>query len=226
MIKYTVRKSYLSIEGFFAEPAFKLFRENSDWLDDLTSCLAQFGTIRGADIRIDQYTNPLSNANVEFELHQFNGFSRLSVDKAQIALFDPHYLDLDRISHLSSSFFSAANKVLLPSTYGHYIVNYNFHGFLENISPADHTRKFVATLSHNNSNSVIGNSVTYYFGQHDLRLHSSVSLDMSGDFPDCVFVNVIMCFDASKISSSTELKEPAIAHSTSLLNLIGLDAEL
>ena len=225
MIKYSVRKSYLSIEGFFAEPAFKLFRENSDWLDDITSCLAEFCTIRGADIRVAQDTNPLSNANVEFVLHQFNGFSRLSVDKAQIALFDPHCLDLDQISHLSSSFFSAAKKVLLSSTYGLYFVNFNFHGLLENISPADHTRKFVSKLSHDNSNSAIGNSVTYYFGQNGLLRHSSVSLDMSGEFPDCVFVNIIMCFDASKISS-TDLKEPAIAHSTSLLNLIGLDAEL
>jgi len=221
--KYSVRKSDISVEGFFAEPAFNLFRANSDVLSAVSCCLAKFCPIRGADIRIDQESNPLGDANVVFELHSFNGIARISVDRAQIALFSPHSLDLDFISRFSSSFFSTAEKSLSPCSYGHYMFQFNFHAVLEDISPADHTRKFVSKPS-GCSDSEIGNSVTYYFGQHGLRLHSSVTLDMSGEFSDCVFVRVAMGFDASEISA-VGLKEPTVEHGSSLLNLVGLEAE-
>ena len=219
--KYAVRKSDLSVEGFFAGPAFNLLRKNSDVLSVVTSCLSAFCPIRGADIRIDQGSNPISNANVTFELHPFNGFARISVDRAQIALFSPHSLDTDTIARLSSSFLGAVDNMLRPNSYGHHLVHFSFHAALENILPADHTRRFVSAPS---EDSVIGNSVTYYLGQHDLRLHSSITLDMSGEFSDCIFVRIAIAFDANRISAS-RLKEPVIDHSNTLLALIGLEAD-
>ena len=223
MTKYAVRKSDLSVEGFFAAPAFNLLRTDSDVLNAVTSCLSAFCPIRGADIRIDQETNPIGNANVTFELHRFNGVARISIDRAQIALFSPHSLDTDTISRMSSAFFGAINEVLPPSSYGHYLVQLSFHAALENISPADHTCRFISPQS-DNSGSAIGNSVTYYFGQHDLRLHSSITLDMSGEFSDCVFVRIAMGFDANKISA-VGLKDAVVEHSNSLLPLVDLEAD-
>ena len=223
MTKYAVKKSDLSVEVFFAAPAFNLLRTNSDVLKVLTSCLSDFCPIRGADIRIDQETNPIGNANVVFELQPFNGVARISMDRAQIALFSPHSLDTDIISRLSYSFFDAVNEMLPPNSYGHYLVQFSFHAALENISPADHTRRFISTPSEN-SDSVIGNSITYYFGQHDLRLHSSITLDMSGEFPDSVFVRIAMGFDANRIFA-VGLKDAVVEHSSSLLALVDLEAD-
>ena len=191
MSKYAIKKSDLSVEGFFATPAFNLLRTNSDVLNVVGSCLSTFFPIRGADIRVNQDNNPIGESNVIFELQPFNGVARISIDRAQIVFFSPHSLDTDVISRLSSSFFGAANELLPPNSYGHYLVQFSFHAALENTLPADHTRRFVSTPS-NNSDSVIGNSVTYYFGQHDLRLHSSITLDMSGEFADCVLVRIAM----------------------------------
>ncbi len=223
MTKYAVKKSDLSVEGFFAAPAFNLLRANSDVLNVVSSCLSAFCPIRGEDIRVDQETNPIGDANVIFELKPVNGVARISIDRAQIALFSPHSLDTELISRLSSSFFGAVNEILPPSSYGHYVVLFSFHAALEDISPADHTRRFISTTSEN-PESEIGNSVTYYFGQHDLRLHSSITLDMSGEFSDCVFVRIAMGFDASRISAE-RLKDAVIEHSNSLLALVDLEAD-
>ena len=224
MTKYAVNKSDLSVEGFFAEPAFNLLRTNSDVLNVVTPCLSAFCPIRGADIRIDQDSNPIGNANVIFELHPFNGVARISIDRAQIALFSPHSLDTDIISRLSSSFFGAVNETLSGNSYGHYLVQFSLHAALENISPAAHTGRFVSAPSED-SDSVIGNAVTFYLGQHGPRLYSSITLDMSGEFSECVFVRTAIAFDASKISASG-LKEPVVEHSNSLFTLIGLESDL
>ena len=223
MTKYAVKKSDLSVEGFFAAPAFNLLRANSDVLNVVTLRLSDLCSIRGADVRIDQETNPIGNSNVVFELHPFNGFARISIDRAQIALFSPHSLDTDIISHLSSSFFDAVNEMLPPNSYGHYLVQFSFHATVDDISPADHTRRFISTSSEI-SDSAIGNSATYYFGQHDLRLHSSITLDMSGEFSDCVLVRIAIGFDANRISASG-LKDAVVEHSNSLLALVDLEAE-
>ena len=55
-------------------------------------------------------------------------------------------------------------------------------------------------------------------------LHSSITLDMSGEFSDCVFVRVAMGFDASMVSVAG-LKDAVVAHSNSLLALVGLEAD-
>ncbi len=223
MAKYEVKKSDLSVEGFFSAPAFDLLRTNSDVLNVITSCLSPFLPIQGTDIRIDQQTNPVGNTNVIFELRPFNGIARISIDRAQIALFSPHSLDLDIISRLSSSLFDAINEMLTPASYGHYLVQFSFHAALENISPANYTRRFISAPSED-SDKLIGNSATYYFGQHDSRLHSSITLDMSGEFSDCVFIRIAMGFDASRISA-TGLRAAAVDHIESLLALIDLEAD-
>ena len=223
MTKYAVKKSDLSVEGFFARPAFNLLRADSDVLNVVTLCLSDFCPIRGADIRVDQETNPIGNANVVFELQPFNGFVRISTDRAQVAFFSPHSLGTDIISRLSSSFFEAVNEMLPPNSYGHYFVELSFHAALENFSPADHTRRFISASSEI-ADSIIGNSITYYFGQDDLRLHSSITLDMSGEFPECVFVRIAIGFDANRISA-LELKDEVVEHSNSLLALIDLEAD-
>ena len=40
MIKYEVKKSDLSVEGYFASPAFNLFRGNSDVLEVVAAGLS------------------------------------------------------------------------------------------------------------------------------------------------------------------------------------------
>ena len=144
MIKHEVKKSDLSVEGFFASPAFNLFRENSDVLNVVAAGLSALCPIRGADVRIDQETNPIGDANVSFDLHPFNGFARISIDRSQLVLFSPHSLDTDRISRLSSAFFGAVDELLTPRSFGHYVVQFSFHAALEDISPADHTRRFIS----------------------------------------------------------------------------------
>ncbi|MYI69250.1 MAG: hypothetical protein F4103_11120 [Boseongicola sp. SB0673_bin_14] len=222
MIKYEVKKSDLSVEGYFESPAFDLFRGNSDVLNVVAAGLSALCPIRGADVRIDQETNPIGNANLSFELHPFNGFARISIDRSQIVLFSPHLLDTDQISRLSSSFFGAVIELLPPNSIGHYVVQFSFHAALEDISPAVHTRRFIAPASES-SDALIGNAVTYYFGQHDPRLHSSITLDMSGEFSDCVLVRVAMGFDASMVSVAG-LKDAVIEHGNSLLALVDLEA--
>ena len=223
MTKYAVKKSDLSVEGFFARPAFNLLRTNSDLLNVVTPCLSAFCPIRGADIRIDQDSNPLGNANVIFELHPFNGVARVSIDRAQIALFSPHTIDTEIISRLSSSFFNALNETLSGNSYGNFLVQFSFHAALENTTPAAHTRRYISAPTVD-SDSIVGNSVTYYLGQDGPRLHSSITLDMSGEFSECVFVRIAVGFDADEITAS-ELAEPVVEHSNSLLNLVGLESD-
>ena len=223
MIKYEVRKSDLSVEGYFSAPAFNLLRTDSDVLKVVTAGLSEFCPIRGTDIRIDQETNPIGNANLSFELHPLNGFARISTDRSQIVLFSPHSLDTDLISRLSSAFFGAINELLPPTSYSHYVVQFALHASLENVSPSDHTRRFVSSASES-SGSLIGNAVTYYFGQHGPRLHSSITLDMSGEFPDCVLVRVAMGFDA-RTASLAALKDIVVEHGDILLALVDLEAD-
>ena len=220
--KYSVAESDLSVEGF-SEPAFSLLNADSNVLKAVTPNLSSFSHIRGANIRIEQDSNPIANANATFDLHALDGYARISIDRAQIPLFSPHSFDKDVISNLSSSFFDAVNQELQSCAYGHHLVQFSFHAALESGSPEEHTRGFVRAIPED-SDKGIGNSVTYYFGKNDERLHSSVTLDMSSEHDNWVFARVAMAFDATKISLR-DLKDLVVDHSNTLLNLIGLEAE-
>jgi len=220
--RYSIKKSDISVEGFFAEPAFNLLHANSEVLSVVVSCLSDYCPIRGTDIRIEQDSSTVGNTNVVFKLHPLNGIARISVDKAQIVLFSPHTQEVDFISRLSSSYFDAISEVLSTGLYGHHLVEISFHAALENTSPADHTSQFISVPT-GDSNHAIGHSVTHYFGKQSPRLHSSITLDMSWEFSDCVFVRAAMGFDANEIST-TGLKEQVVSHSKSLLALVGLEA--
>jgi len=110
--RYSIKKSDISVEGFFAEPAFNLLHANSEVLSVVVSCLSDYCPIRGTDIRIEQDSSTVGNTNVVFKLHPLNGIGRISVDKAQIVLFSPHTQEVDFISRLSSSYFDAISEVL------------------------------------------------------------------------------------------------------------------
>lgn len=221
MIPYTIRKSELSLEGYFSRPAFHLFRPNAALHETVAKHLSDHLVLRGGDITIDANTSPLSNANVTYDLRPFNGAARISIDRVQLAFYSPHTLDTNIIESISAALFNAVNGELPQSTYERIILQMAFHAELEGTSPAVHTAKYVSTISDDLS-APIGHSVTHYFGQTGSRLHSSVTLDMSGEYTDCIFVRLSVAYDGSMISVS-DLRQPILQHLTQLLSLVGLN---
>ncbi|MDD9993410.1 MAG: hypothetical protein OXP75_16565 [Rhodospirillales bacterium] len=86
-IPYTIRKSELSLEGYFSRPAFDLLKPKTALHDSLSTHLADFTVLRGSDIRIDPNTNPLSNVTATYDLRPFNAAARISVDRVQLAFY-------------------------------------------------------------------------------------------------------------------------------------------
>ena len=164
MTKYSIKKSELSVEGYFTQPAFNLLRPKTDLHGTVATFLSDFCPIRGADIRIDSDTNPLGNANVTYDLRPFDGAARVSIDKAHLALFSPHTIEEPRIAALSLAFLEAVREAIVDNSYARFFVQFAFHAAPEEIAPADYTQRYVSPVPGTLS-SAIGSSVTYYFGQ-------------------------------------------------------------
>ena len=110
MTGYTVKKSDLSVEGYFRQPAFALLSAKSNLHSTVTTFLSEFCLIQGGDIRINQDTNPLANADVTYDLRPFNGFARVSIDRSQLVLFSPHTLSSQTIAGLSLALFKRGTR--------------------------------------------------------------------------------------------------------------------
>ena len=222
MTGYAIKKSELSVEGYFHSPALTLLTSESNLHGTIVAFLSDHYIIQGDDIRINQDTNPLANANVTYDLRPFNGFARVSVDRAQLVLFSPHTLDVDTISGISLQLLNAVQKENKEEPYASFLVQIGLHVELRDIGPAVYTGRFVSTPKE--LESIIGHSVTYYLGEEGPRAHSAVTLDMSGEFSECIFVRVVLRFEGEKISTN-ELPEAAIKHYNELLAIVGLDPE-
>lgn len=220
---YTVKKSDLSVEGYFHQPAFALLSPMSNLHSTVTAKLSEFYAIQGRDIRITQDTDPLANAEVTYELRPFNGFARVSIERAQLVLFSPHTLNSETIAGLSLALLNGVNEGADDSSYASFLIQIGFHAELQDVTPSMYTKKYVSPISEE-LGSVVGNSITYYLGQEGTRIHSLVTLDMSGEFSECVFVRIVLRYDGAKIILS-DLPEAVLEHYNQLLSLIGLDSE-
>ena len=220
---YTVKKSELSVDGHFQRPAFALLRPTSNLHSAVTSALSDFCLIQGSDIRITQDTTPLANAEAIYNLRPFNGFAKVNIDGAQLVLLSPHTLSDTLIINLSLALLNAVHKEVDQTSYATFLIQIGFHAELPNINPAAYTGHFVSSEIHY-VGSIIGNSATYYLGQEGTRLHSSVTLDMSGEFSECVFVRIAIRYDGSRIAAS-ELPNAVQEHYNELLSLVGLESE-
>ena len=223
MIDYTVKKSELSVEGYFRHPAFALLSPKSDLHKTVTTFLSDFYAIQSRDIRITQDTDPLSNAEVTYELRPFNGFARVSIERAQLVLFSPHTVNSENIANLSLALLNGVDKEVNDSPYASFLIQIGFHAELHDIAPSVYTKKYVSSTS-KDLDSIVGNSITYYLGQEESRIHSSVTLDMSGEFSECVFVRMALRYDGEKIVIS-DLPDAVLKHYNQLLSLIGLDSD-
>lgn len=220
--KFTISKSEYSAEGNYDRPAFALFRPESNLHESITASLSDFYLIQGNDIRFNQDVNPLANANVIYDLIPFNGFARISIDRAQIALLSPHVQTTDQIIALSLAFFNGVKQVTGDISFNNFIIQSGFHAELESISPTE----FIAThISPKRKaiDSIIGHSVTYYLGQEGQRSSSSVTLDISDEIPEHVFVRILLRYDGDQIQID-DLPDSATRHYAELLSLIDLES--
>lgn len=223
MNAYTVKKSDLSVEGFFRHPAFALLGPKSNLHKTVTNFFSDFCAIQGRDIRITQDTNPLANAEVTYDLRPFDGFARVSIDRAQLVLFSPHTLTSETIADLSLALLNGVDEETDDSSYASFLIQIGFHAELQDLTPSEYTKKYVSSEAEK-LGPIIGNSITYYLGQEGPRLHSSVTLDMSGEFSECIFVRTVLRYDRERIAVS-DLPEAVLEHYNQLLSLIGLDSE-
>ena len=222
MTGFATKKSEFSVTGYFRRPAFALLNPKTNLHSTVVAFLSDFCSIGGDDIRINQDASPLSNANVTYDLQPFNGFARVSIDRSQLVLIGPHTLTREVIAGLSLAVLNGVQSEIEENSYASYLIHIGLHAELQDADPAEHTGKFVVSAGAN-SESIIGNSVTYYLGQEGPRTHSSVVLDMSGEFSECVFLRLALNYDATRIALS-ELQRATIDHCDQLLALVGLDS--
>lgn len=223
MTEYTIKKSSLSVEGFFRHPAFGLFRPTSNICESVVSSVSDFYRVQVGDIRIDSDANPLTNVNVSFDIRSFDGVAKIFIDRAQLFLFRPHELTTEDISALALAFFGGVQNEFGDNSYGDYRIRSFFHAELADISPAEHTASHLSSTT-KSIDSIIGNSVTYYLEQEGARSSSSISLDMSDEFSECVFVHAVLRYNGNEIRFS-DLPNVAIQHYNQLLSLIGMESK-
>ena len=225
MIGYETKKSNLSIKGFFTEPAFRLFHSNNDSIEVVTRCLSRYCKVQGKNIRINQNGDSLGHSNITFDLYHFNAIAKIFLDKYQIDFFDTHIpslLSFEDISNLSTSFFSTLTHEEHCTATTSYTIQLIFHAKLDNLTAIEHNSKFVNPPLETSFNNSSGTAVCYYFGQHDVLLNSSVTLDISVEFIDCIFVNIFMAFDANKVTLK-DLPNLGHEHTDRLHRAIGLE---
>ena len=223
MVKFSTKKSDISVEASFSGPAFDLLKPESALHEKVTERLAEFCQITGDDIRLNRDAVPLSNASVTYALAALDGAARVSIDKAQIAFFNAHLLRTEQIASSSLALLNAVSEVIPNSSYQNFVVRGNIHCVLEGVEPLAHTSRYVSPVPEG-FEKTIGNAVMYYFGQEGPRSYSSVGVDMSGEFSDCVYVTVAIGYDSTKIGMD-ELPEPVIQHYNQLLSVIGFEPE-
>ena len=218
---YTIKKSSISVEGLYSRPAFVLFRPESNLHETISVSLSEFYLIQSDDIRINQDVNPLANANVTYHLTPLDGLARVFVDRAQLFLFSPQILTTDQITDLSSAFFNGVHQEIGEISFGSFIINSAFHAKIEGVSPEEFIAAHVSSEK-KVFDSIIGHSVTYYLGQEEQRSYSSVTLDISNESSEYVFVRVELRYDGDKVQLS-DLPDLAIRHYSQLLSFIDLE---
>ena len=223
MTGYTIKRSTLSVEGHYRCPAVELFGSRSNLLSTLTSALSDFCPVQGEDIRIKQETNPLGNADVTYDLRSFNGFARVTIDRTRLFLLDPHTLVTEKVAGLSLALLDAVQTEIDDESYASFHVHVGLHAEVHDVEPAAHTGRYVSPLLENDG-SAIGSSATYYFGPEGALAHSSVTIDMSDEFSECVFVRIALGYDGGEIASD-QLPDDAMLHCNQLLALVGLESE-
>ena len=223
MTGFSIKKSDLSVEGYFHRPGFSLLTPKTDLHTTISASLSDFCLIQGDDIRINQDVNPLSNANVTYDLDRFNGFARVSIERSQLVLLSPHTLERDTIIGLSLALLRGVQSEIGENSYANYVIDMRLHAEVQGVDPAVYTGRYVMSQPAE-FGPVIGNSITYYLGQEGPRAHSSIGLDMSGEFSECVFLRLVLRYDASAIALD-ELPATTIEHYNNLLALVGLESE-
>ena len=223
MTGFSIKKSDLSVEGYFHRPGFSLLGPKTDLHTTIADFLSDFCLIQGDDIRINQDVNPLSNASVTYDLDRFNGFARVSVDRSQLVLLSPHTLVRDTIAGLSVAFLRGVQTEIGENSYANYLIQVGLHVEVQDVDPVAYTGRYVMSQP-DELGPVIGNSITYYLGQEGPRAHSSIVLDMSGEFSECVFLRLALRYDASAIALE-EVPAATIEHCNRLLALVGLEQE-
>ena len=223
MTAFSIKKSDLSVEGYFHRPGFNLLSPESDLHTTIVTFLSDFCHIRGDDIRINQDANPLSNASVTYDLHRFNGFARVSIDRSQLVLLSPHAMVRDTIKDLSLALLRGVQSEIGENSYANYLIQLSLHAEVQDSNPAVYTGRYVVSQPEE-LGPIIGNAITYYLGQEGARMHSSIVLDMSGEFSECVFLRLALRYDASEIELD-ELPVATIEHCNRLLALVGLESE-
>ena len=223
MTGFSIKKSDLSVEGYFRRPGFSLLSPKSDLHSTISTFLSDFCLIQGDDIRINQDVNPLSNASVTYDLDRFNGFARVSIERSQLVLLSPHTLVHDTIVGLSLALLRGVQSEIDENSYANYFVQMSLHAEVKDVDPAVYTGRYVMPQPEE-LGPIIGNSITYYLGQEGSRTHSSVVLDMSGEFSECIFLKLALRYDASEIALD-ELPVATIEHCNRLLALVGLESE-
>ncbi len=223
MVKATVRKSDVFVEASFAKPAFSLLRADSSLNPTVVTALSKYCSIRGNDIRVETDTNPIGNAGVVYDLRPLNGFSRVSLDRATILFVDPHTQETQLLTDLSQAFLHAVQECVDDSLYEAFQVTYSLHAQLDTLSPANYVQNFVASLP-DDGGPVIGNAVTYIFGQQGPCTNSAIAVEMSAEFSQCVFVRLSATYDAAQHTNSV-LTEQVRQRFQRLLYLVGLEID-
>ena len=145
MTGFAIKKSDLSIVGYFHRPAFALLRPKANLHSTVVAYLSDFCSIGGDDIRISQDTDPLSNANVTYDLRTLNGFARVSIDRSQLVFFRPHELNRETITGVSLALLNGVQTEVDGNSYASYLVQMGIHAELQGVEPAEFTGKFVVS---------------------------------------------------------------------------------
>ena len=222
MHEHIVKKNDLFVQAEFSKPAFSLLRPDPALHQTVANALSPFCSIRGDGIRIESDTLPLGNANVLYDLDSLEGFARVWLDKAQAVFFNPPLVDAMPKTRLivMQTFLQALHDFLIDNSFNTFQAQITRHLQLQNSSPAEHIQRYVRPLSEV-SDIVIGNAVSYHFGSEGSRVHSSLVLDMSSEFSDCIFIRITVTYDALQLSVH-ELSEHIIQHCHHLLFVAGL----
>ena len=218
-IKLEVSKADLVFEAGFPKPEFGLFREGTRLLDQLYTRLEPHG-LKLTDIRMERGNGSVGDQHLQLYLFNYLMTVRVRVERVEITCSDLPQDLVDRFKAAIVDTLRAVKDYQRDLSFRAFVIAFGLHAKLEGMSARDFLVRFV-TNTPGNLGASTGFGAAFYFGPHENRLLSTITVDASALVPDGLFVRINTVWDPDRVAIDS-LADVADSYTRQVLESLGL----
>lgn len=216
---FKIAQGDVMLQSEYAEPVFD-FLQSPAIVSNLTQSLSKHG-VRLNDMRYET-AGSLADICILVYLYNFSTILRVRLDRVELQAANLQGLEISRFASVVQDVIEALHRSRDSLTFKTHIVTVNLHGAFAGESPTKFLSRYV-THSPEGLGPVAGNGVVFYFGVEGPQLASSLTLDLSVQVTDGLYLRVHTTWDGKL--SAAELATMVRTYLDSVLKSLELGLE-